>query len=482
MQLRKLLENIEVLETNIEEDLEITFISHKYHEMKKGAMFMALTGFGENGNFYIQKAIQRGASVVVTSKKPREDVPYVLVKDDRLAWSLINKNYFQNPASSMKMIGITGTNGKTSSTILLKHILEQTTGEKVGLMGTIENLIGDISYPAERTTPWGYDLYSLLSRMRDEGCKYVVMEVTSHSLTQHRVTGIEYDVASFTNLTEDHLDYHRTMEQYCDAKVRLFGQCKCAVGNLDSEWFEKIAARASCNFMTFSADKKADLYAKDIELFDSKTCFTVIYGENSYKVRVPVPGIFTVYNALNALSISIQLGLSLEKAVSALSSFRGVKGRMEEVSIPNIKYKIFLDYAHTPDGLEKVLLSAKEFSKGRVIVAFGCGGNRDPYKRPIMGRIATDIADIVIITSDNPRFESPKSVISQILRGIPKNKTNYKVIIDRIEAIHCALDIAEENDVVILAGKGHETSQEIFGKILHMDEREIVKEYLDRGK
>lgn len=481
MQLKKLLEDIEIIEKNVDEDLEITSMSRDFHKVKTGGAFIGLIDGELSNNFYLS-LIKRGVAVIITFSRPKVEVPYVLVKRKPGVFNIIIRNYYDNPGSKMKIIGVTGTNGKTSSTMLLKHILEQVCNTKVGLIGTVENLIGDVSFPTERTTPVGHKLQKLLAKMYEAGCEYVVMEVTSHSLVQHRVAGIHYSVGSFTNLTEDHLDYHRTMENYCKAKAQLFDQCDKAIGNLDDEWFEKIRKKAPCDFMTFSVKEKADLRAEDISLFYDRTCFTVIFEGKKFPVTVPIPGIFTVYNVLNALGMALLLDLPLEKAIASLCTFKGVKGRLELVPTLEKQYQIFIDYAHTPDGLEKALLSARSFSKGRVIVIFGCGGCRDVYKRPIMGKIGTDLADFAIITSDNPRFEDPKKIISQIVSGIDKDKQNFVVIEDRTEAIHYALKNAQEQDVIILAGKGHETSQDLGFTEIDFDERKIIQEFYENNK
>ena len=482
MKLKELLADIKVIKATAPMELEIGHVAYDSRKVQPGGMFVAVAGFATDGNRFIPMAMEKGAAVIVTAKEPTEDVPYVLVASDRLALAYIGRNFYGNPATSMKMIGVTGTNGKTSSTLLLKHVLEVVQGAKVGLMGTMENIIGDEHIPADRTTPESFELQALLARMRDAGCSHVIMEVSSHAIALDRVAGITYDVASFTNLTEDHLDFHKTMEAYCDTKAILFTRCRKAVGNLDDSWYDRLCGGAVCPVMTVSAKGNADLWAKDLELLSDGVRFTAVQKDTAVEVKLPIPGKFTVYNALNVLGMAMQLEISLEDAANALRTAAGVKGRVEVVPTPGKPYTILIDYAHTPDGLENVLSSAKGFCKGRLIAVFGCGGDRDPIKRPIMGKIGAEIADIAIITSDNPRTEDPAKIIEDIVKGIDPQKNNYEIIENRPKAIHHAMDIAEKNDIIILAGKGHETYQEICGVKHHLDEREVVAEYLEKTR
>ena len=479
MKLKELLADIKVLKATADMDLEIADVAYDSRKVQPGGMFVAVTGFATDGNRFIPMAMEKGAAVIVTAKEPEQEVPYVLVESDRLALAYIGRNFYGNPAESVKMIGVTGTNGKTSSTLLLKHILEVVKGAKVGLMGTMENIIGDEHIPADRTTPESFELQALLARMRDAGCTHVIMEVSSHAIALDRVAGITYDVASFTNLTEDHLDFHKTMENYCDTKAILFQRCRKAVGNLDDSWYDRLCGNACCPVLTVSAKGSADLYAQDLELLSDGVSFTAVSGGEKVAVKLPIPGKFTVYNALNVLGMAMQLDVSLADAAAALRTAEGVKGRVEVVPTPGKDYTILIDYAHTPDGLENVLSSGKGFCKGRLIAVFGCGGDRDPIKRPIMGKIGTDIADFSIITSDNPRTEDPAKIIEDIVKGIDTHKNNYEIIENRPAAIRHAMDIAQKNDIIILAGKGHETYQAINGVKHHLDEREVVAAYLE---
>ena len=477
MKLSQLLQGVEVLTLHADPDTEITGMAFDSRKVKPGDLFMAVSGFATDGNRFIPGAMEKGASVVVTAKQPEQDVPYAVVADDRLAMAQIAANLYDHPAEKLCMIGVTGTNGKTSVTLLVKHILETVRGAKVGLIGTMENLIGEEVVPTERTTPESPDLQALFARMVDAGCGYAIMEVSSHALALERVGGVTYDIAAFTNLTEDHLDFHKTMENYGKTKAMLFGRCRKAVANVDDEWFSLITENCACPLIRTSVKGQGDLYAKDLELVSDGIRFTAVYGTSEVPVQLPIPGKFTVYNALTVLGIALQLGISLEESAAALKTARGVKGRVEVVPTPGKDYTVLIDYAHTPDGLENVLSSVKGFCKGRLIAVFGCGGDRDPVKRPIMGRIGAEIADIAVITSDNPRTEDPHAIIEDILKGV-SSRENCAVIENRIEAIHYAMDIAEKDDIIVLAGKGHETYQEINGVKNHLDEREEVAKYL----
>ncbi len=482
MKLKELLQNINVLEITADPDLEVGSIVYDSRKVTPGSLFVAISGFATDGNRFIPMAMEKGAAAVVTAKKPEAEVPYILVDSDRMALAMLGINFYGNPAGSMVMIGLTGTNGKTSSTLMIKQVLEKTLGAKVGLIGTMENLIGDEVVPTERTTPESFELQALFARMRDAGCTHVVMEVSSHAIALDRVGGVTFDVAAFTNLTEDHLDFHKTMENYCDTKAQLFSRCGKAVLNCDDAWYSRIASAATAPVLTTSAKKQAGLYAVDQQLLSDGISFDAVYAEEKVHISLPIPGKFTVYNALTALGVALSLDISLEEAAKALKTVSGVKGRVEVVPTPGKPYTVLIDYAHTPDGLENVLSSVRDFCKGRLISVFGCGGDRDPIKRPIMGRIGVTLSDLAIITSDNPRTEVPAAIISDIVAGVDETMGDYKVIENRVEAIHYALDIAEKNDIIVLAGKGHETYQEICGVKHHLDEREVVDQYLSEKR
>ncbi len=478
MKLKELLEGIEVLEATADPELEIGAVAYDSRKVTAGSLFVAISGFASDGNRFIPMAMEKGAAVVVTAKKPEEDIPYVLVRSDRYALAMIGTNFYGHPADTMTMIGVTGTNGKTSTTLLLKQLLEKVKGAKVGLIGTMENLVGDEVIPTERTTPESFELQGLFARMRDAGCSHVIMEVSSHAIALDRVGGVHFDVAAFTNLTEDHLDFHKTMEAYCDTKAELFTRCDKAVINIDDSYAPRMIAKAVCPVITTSVKGDGVISARDLDLQAEGICFTAVCQGEEVEVHLPIPGKFTVYNALTVMGIAKALGISLKESAEALASATGVKGRIEVVPTPGKEFSVLIDYAHTPDGLENVLSSVRDFCKGRLIAVFGCGGDRDPIKRPIMGEIGVKLADLAVITSDNPRTEEPNSIIDDILKGVNPQLGDYVVEPDRRKAIRYAMDIAKKDDIIVLAGKGHETYQEICGVKHHLDEREEVAAHL----
>ena len=478
MKLTELLQNIRVLECTADLEKEIDAIHYDSRKVTPGSLFVAISGFASDGNRFIPMAMEKGAAVVVTAKKPQWDVPYVLVDSDRMALAMLGCNFYGHPAKSMTMIGVTGTNGKTSVTLLLKQVLETCLGAKVGLIGTMANMVGNEIIPTERTTPESFELQGLFARMRDAGCTHVVMEVSSHAITLDRIGGVRFDIAAFTNLTEDHLDFHKTMDAYCDAKAELFRRCGKAVINRDDSYAPRMLAAAACPVTTTSATGEAGIYALEPELLSEGIRFTAVSGEEKAAVHVPIPGRFTVYNTLTVLGIAGALGISLADCAAALATVAGVKGRIEVVPTPETPYSVLIDYAHTPDGLENVLSSVKDFCKGRLIAVFGCGGDRDPMKRPLMGEIGVKLSDLAVITSDNPRTEDPMAIIEDILKGVKQEYGEYIVMEDRRAAIRYAMDIAKKDDIIVLAGKGHETYQEIGGQKYHLDEREEVAAHL----
>ena len=479
MKLRKLLAGVPLTEENFDGDMEITSLSYDSRTLEPGALFVALPGAKTDGSRFIDQAMERGAAAVLCQQPPKRPGPWLTTPDARLALALASANWFDHPGAEMTLIAVTGTNGKTTTTCLIKEMLEQTLRVPVGLVGTNRNLVGQQELPAHRTTPESYELQQLLRTMADAGCAFVVMEVSSHALVQHRVAGLTFDVGVFTNLTQDHLDYHGTMEEYRRAKGLLFAQCRRSVVNLDDEAGRWYAGRISGPVFTYSENRaQADLTARNIRLFPGHVEFEAVTLGHIARVHLPIPGGFSIYNALAALSAGLCLELPLERLAPALRSVHGVKGRVEVVPTPGKDYTVLIDYAHSPDGLENVLRSVKGFAKGRTVALFGCGGDRDKAKRPKMGKIACDIADFVVVTTDNPRTEVPGDIIRDILAGMEGTKTPYTVVEDRIEAIHFCLDHAQAGDVIVLCGKGHETYQEVNHVKHHMDEREIVADYL----
>lgn len=478
MKLKNLLRDVAVLELHADPETEIRDVAYDSRKVTPGGMFVAISGFTSDGNRFIPMAMEKGAAVVVTASAPKENIPYVLVQSDRLALAWIGANFYGRPADSLRVVGVTGTNGKTSVTLLLKQVLETCLGAKVGLIGTVGNAIGNETLPTERTTPESFELQGLLAKMRDAGCAFAVMEVSSHALALERVGSIGFEAAAFTNLTEDHLDFHKTMEAYGEAKAELFRRCRYGVINGDDEFSPKIRAAACCPVLTTGTEQGDDLRAESLELYAEGIRFTAVSGGHRVPVRLGIPGRFTVYNALTVLGLGIALGVPLEKSAAALEKAEGVKGRVEVVPTPETSYSVLIDYAHTPDGLEKVLTSVRDFCKGRVIAVFGCGGDRDPIKRPIMGKIGVENSDLAVITSDNPRTENPMAIIRDILAGVSPEMGPYIVIEDRRKAIRYAMDIAGKDDIIVLAGKGHETYQDIGGRKHHLDEREEVAAHL----
>lgn len=482
MKLKELLSEVRVLECTAALETEIRDISFDSRTTQPGDLFVAVCGYESDGHRFIGMATEKGAAAVLCQRKPETDVPYILVADSRLALAQVSCAYFGYPARELRMIGVTGTNGKTTTTTLIKHVLEQARGAKVGLIGTNANLIGDETLHTEHTTPDSYELQKLLRAMVDAGCTYAVMEVSSHSLVLHRVAGIRFAVGIFTNLSQDHLDFHKTMEAYAEAKALLFSQCDQGVVNLDDPWAQVMLDRAQCPMVTYSAKSNhADLVAKDIRLSASGVRFVAMTGDSLERMKLGIPGMFSVYNALSVIACALALGVTLPECAAALATSKGVKGRAEVVETDG-DYTILIDYAVTPDAIDNILTTVREFTPGRLVILFGCGGDRDRGKRPKMGRIAGQKADFVIVTSDNPRTEDPEAIIADILPGLKETRTPYVVRPDRREAIEYAIESHGKGDVIILCGKGHEDYQIIGKTKIHMDEREIVAEILEKRK
>jgi UDP-N-acetylmuramoyl-L-alanyl-D-glutamate--2,6-diaminopimelate ligase len=480
MKLRELLEGIEILETNADPETEIGDLRYDSRRIEPGDLFVAVRGYEADGHGFIGAAAEKGAAAVLCEEcVPRLAVPFVRVKSTRTALALASRNLFGAPGDRMKLVGVTGTNGKTTSTVLLKHVLEKTRGAKVGLIGTNRNMIGDIALHTERTTPGPYELQELLREMADAGCTHVVMEVSSHSLALHRVEGLCFEAGLFTNLTQDHLDFHVTMEQYAAAKALFFKQCRAAAVNLDDDWADFMRRAAPCPVVTYSTKKnEADLVAKDIRLSSSGVRFCALSTGVLERVYLGIPGSFSVYNALGVIACAMILGLGLPEIAAALESAQGVRGRVELVYDGD--FTVLIDYAHTPDALENLLRSMKEVASGRLVVLFGCGGDRDRGKRPLMGAVAEKYADFSVVTSDNPRTEDPQEIINGILSGMSGKKSRYTMIADRREAIAWAIANHLPGDLLILAGKGHEDYQIVGHEKFPMDERALVAEALSR--
>lgn len=478
MKLKDLLEKVTVCAATADLEQEITGVSYDSRATQPGDLFVAMTGFAVDGHDFIPKAMENGAAAALCEKIPADGTPYVQVENARQALAAVGAAFYGYPAEKMTMVGVTGTNGKTTTTYLLKSILEQAQGAKVGLIGTNQNMIGEAIIPTERTTPESFELQKLFAQMQAAGCTHVVMEVSSHALALERVYGVHYHTGIFTNLTQDHLDFHETMENYCDAKALLFQRCDYGVVNADDSWTPRLMEHSTCKTVCYAERAEAALRAEDVELAADHIAFTAVWEGKRVPVRVNIPGGFMVYNTLDVLGAALTLGVPLEQSAAVLAEVSHVKGRVEVVPTPGTDYTVLIDYAHSPDGLENVLTSVKGFAKGRTVALFGCGGDRDRTKRPKMGAIAARIADFVVVTTDNPRTEKPADIIADILPGMEGFDTPYEVVENRVEAIHYAMDHAQPGDVIVLCGKGHETYQEINHVKHHLDEREVVAEHL----
>lgn len=460
-------------------EIEITGVTCDSRAVEEGFLFVCIKGALSDGHTYAKSANEKGAAVIVAEEDtglPNQ----IIVENTHAAYADICAKWFGSPADSLKLIGVTGTNGKTSVTYILKKILESF-GEKVGLIGTVQNMICDEVYEAKNTTPNAYELNSLFAQMKEKGCTYAVMEVSSHALDQCRVYNLNFEVAMFTNLTQDHLDYHKTMENYLEAKKKLFKMCKIAVINSDDEYAKQIIEGLDCKVVTYSTGNDSTNSAKAIQYKPDGVNFEFVSDTDICHIKVNTGGKFSVYNTMCAISCAVELGFPLKQTAKAIAELKGVKGRAEVVPT-NRDFTVIIDYAHTPDGLKNILTTFRECRKNRLTVVFGCGGDRDKTKRPIMGSIAARYADNVIVTSDNPRSEEPKAIIDDILVGMDGTPTPYKVIENRVEAIKYAVATAQKDDIIVLAGKGHETYQILNSGTIHLDEREVVAEALSELK
>ena len=486
MELRTILMGIEGIKAKADLSVNIDSIECDSRKIKTNAMFVAIKGFDVDGNLYIKQAIENGAIAIVIEEGTKlqktdinEDTNIIMVPNARLALAKMACNFYGNPSRRFKLIGITGTKGKTTTTFMLKAILEKH-GHKVGLIGTVANYIGSKNLgESSRTTPESLELQRLFSKMVEEKVDTVVMEVSSQSLKLHRVEGCEFDFAVFTNFSEDHISpkEHPDMEDYFKSKLLLIKQAKTSYVNNDDFRVSKVKKELpECNIKTYGIDNEANLLAKDITVTNSSVDFKVKIAGKNERVKTGIPGRFSVYNSLAAIAIAESLGANAEEIKEALLEVR-VPGRSELVD--NKKgLTIMIDYAHSPESLQSILNAVKSYTRGRVISVFGCGGDRDPGKRPVMGQISGNIADFTIITSDNPRTEEPEKIVKQIEEGIIKTKGKYVAIVDRTEAIEHAIEIANKNDIIVLAGKGHETYQEINGEKEPYDERKIIKKII----
>lgn len=483
MELKKILAGIEGVKGKGSLDIDITNIESDSRNIKKGGLFVAIKGFEVNGNDYIKSAIEKGAVAIMTEpdvdkallKEIVDKVTIIVVPDTRLGLALASCNFYDNPSKKFKLIGITGTKGKTTTSFMTKAILEKQ-GLKVGLIGTIASYIGSEKLEdSDRTTPESNKLQAFFAKMAEEKCDVVVMEVSSQSLKLNRVAGCDFDIAVFTNFSEDHISpkEHPDMDDYFKSKLKLIEMSKVCFVNADDLMVAKVPKMfPEKNITTYGIDNYCKLLAKDITITNSYVDFKVKIETKNERVKVCIPGRFSVYNALAAICITRELKCSAENIINALLEVR-VPGRSELVDNKR-ELTIMIDYAHSPESLESILSAVKSYTKGRVISVFGCGGDRDTTKRAIMGEISGRIADYTIITSDNPRKEDPEGIAKQIEEGIKKTNGKYEVVVDRVEAIKHAIMMANKRDIVVLAGKGHETYQDIDGKKQPFNEKEIV--------
>ena len=485
MKLDALLSNIASVKIDGPLDREITALAYDSRRVKPGSLFIALRGEKVDGSQFVEQAIAAGAEAVVSEAAEfRTRATNVVVADARVALADLAAAFYQHPARHLKIAGVTGTNGKTTTAFLLKHICEATM-HRCGLIGTVRYEVGDRILPALRTTPESLDLHDLLWQMRSAGCKAVAMEVSSHALMQERVRGVEFDAAIFTNLTQDHLDYHKTMDAYFEAKARLFSglakQMKKkgkAVINLDDRYGALLAGRFGKEIpvITYGVGALADFRASNVRIDFSGTSYQLDAGGRSYLVRLPQIGQFNVYNSLAAIAGAHVLGVDVRSGVLALANATAVPGRLEAVPAQR-KFRVFVDYAHTDDALQNVIKTCRELNPARLIVVFGCGGSRDKTKRPRMGAVVSQHADFSIVTSDNPRKEDPLAIIEDIKPGMTRG--NYEVIVDRKEAIFKAIAMAEPRDIILIAGKGHETYQEFADHTAPFDDVAVARQALE---
>lgn len=460
------------------EDRDIVFVTDDSRKVCPGCLFVCIAGEHFDGHSAAREAVEKGAAAVVCehSVSLREEI---VTDDTRRAYARICAAYFSYPSAQMKLIGVTGTNGKTTTTFLIKEILD-ILGVKAGLIGTVVNMVGDEQLPSSLTTPESFALNRLFARMADAGCEYCVMEVSSQALAQGRVDGCVFEETVFTNLTRDHLDYHKTFEAYAAAKAVLFTAGRRALLNIDDPAWEIMNRACRGAVSAYSAAGRGDYTASHIELSVKGVSYDFTHNGTVRRVFLSIPGEFSVYNSLAAISTLVDLGFDADRVVEAVGRVQGVKGRIELVPT-STDYAVIIDYAHSPDGVENILRAVRPITKGRILTVFGCGGDRDKTKRPIMGAVAARLSDKIYVTSDNPRTEDPMRIIDDILAGIADSDTPRLVEPSRTEAIRAALSEAREGDTVLLLGKGHETYQILGTEKIHYDEREIVAEILSGG-
>ena len=491
VKLENLIDGLQIIQLAGEvERKDIVMICYDSRKVVKNSIFVAIKGFNFDGHNFIMEAIAKGATAIVLEDDSKvsndylihQNVTKILVKDSRKALAHLSKNFFRNPSQRIKVIGVTGTNGKTSLTYFVKSILENA-GKKTGLIGTIANYISNEIIPSERTTPESLELNQLLDRMANEGCEFCVMEVSSHSLELHRVFGIDFKVGVFTNLTQDHLDFHQTMENYFLAKKKLFdalSKDSLAISNYDNEYGEKILKDTKARIIFYGSNEKCNYRFENVSFTFDGIKFDLVYQGERIPIQSNITGTFNTYNLLAAISVCRELGVELDVIKSAVQNLKQVPGRFELVG--NYPVKVIIDYAHTHDALENVLNTIRTIlksnnSKAKVITVFGAGGDRDRTKRPKMGKVVQSLSDLAIVTSDNPRFENLQQIFDDILSGMKKDETVI-LIEDREEAIKKSIELANEGDVVLIAGKGHETYQIVKNQRIPFDDKKVAEKYL----
>lgn len=484
LKLSKLLGNIEIIRYTGDLDKEIEGITYDSRQVKKNCLFICIKGQVSDGHDYIDNAIENGATALLVDRPvEKEDITVIQVENTRKAMPIIGANFYGHPSEKLKLIGVTGTNGKTTTTYMIRSILNEAK-RKSGLIGTISIDFGNVEIESSRTTPESIDLQRIFNQMVSQGMEYGVMEVSSHSLEFGRVDQCIFQIGVFTNLTQDHLDFHGNLDNYRKAKEKLFYKTKKAnIINIDDEngrLIYKNIKHLNVPLLTYGIEEKADIMAKDIEINDNGIRFRLITPSYETMIVSSIPGKFSVYNVLAAASVAYAEGIDKDIIAKGIEELKYVPGRSEVLQIDK-PYKVIIDYAHTPDGLENILKAIKHYAKGKIITVFGCGGDRDKTKRPIMGEIAGRLSDFVVITSDNPRSENPLDIINQIEEGIKPTKCPYVCIENRKDAIKHAMTMAKDSDIILLAGKGHETYQIFKDKTIDFDERVIVRELIQEG-
>lgn len=479
MRLNDVLREVDIIERYGPMDIDINNIAYDSRKICPGSLFICISGYKTDGHRYIKEAVAKGAAAVMVEKEVDVlGIPVFAVKDTRKAMAIVARNFFKNPTGELKLIGITGTNGKTTTTYLINGILEEAR-RKSCTIGTIAIKVGKEEVPSSRTTPESLDLQQIFRQLADKGAEYAVMEVSSHALDLGRVDYCSFRIGIFTNLTQDHLDFHKSFENYREAKKKLFYKTThINIINIDDAHGRIIAEeirRHKVTLLTYGIDNAADIFAKNIQMDDKGVKFTLVTPKYEIEIANSIPGKFSVYNCLAAAAAAYVEGIDKRVIQAGIGRLKNVPGRSEVLDI-DLPCTVVIDYAHSPDSLENILKAVRQYAKRNIITVFGCGGDREQEKRPIMGEIAGRMSDYCVITSDNPRSEDPQMIIKQVESGIRKTACNYICIENRKDAIKFALTIAKQNDIVLLAGKGHETYQVLKEGTIHFDEREIVRE------